>query len=63
MSGITARNMARFFCALTRIKAAGVFSILPNDDLGAMVGVLEDRTLTGNWIENDSKGAIRMGFF
>ena len=51
-----------FFLRFDPDKAAGVFSILPNDDLGAMVGVLEDRTLTGSWIENDSKGAIRLVF-
>ena len=43
-------------------KAAGIFSILANNDLGAVVGALEEQTLTGEWIETDSKGAIRMVF-
>ncbi len=52
-----------FFLRFDPDKAAGVFAILPNNDLGAVVGALADRTLTGEWIEtDDSKGAIRIVF-
>lgn len=51
-----------FFLRFDPDKAAGVFAIIPNNDLGAVVGALTDRTLTGEWIETDSKGAIRMVF-
>ena len=51
-----------FFLRFDPAKAAGVFAILANNDLGAVVGALEERTLTGEWIETDSKGAIRMAF-
>ena len=43
-------------------KAAGVFAIHANGDLGSMVGVLEGDRLTGIWVENDSRGQIRMSF-
>ena len=51
-----------FYLRFDPEKAAGVFAINANNDLGAVVGALEDRTLTGEWIENDSKGAIRIVF-
>ena len=51
-----------FFLRFDPDKAAGVFAINPNNDLGAVVGAIEDRTLTGEWIEVDSKGAIRIAF-
>ncbi len=43
-------------------KAAGIFAILPNNDLGSIVGALNERELTGEWIEVDSRGEIRIQF-
>lgn len=66
----TADSVERFYCTqygpfflrFDPDKAAGVFAILPNNDLGAMVGALDGQTLAGEWIEVDSRGAIRMEF-
>ncbi len=43
-------------------KAAGIFAILRNNDLGSIVGALNEHQLEGNWIEVDSHGQIRMSF-
>ena len=51
-----------FFVRFDPDKAAGVFAILTNGDLGSMVGRLEGRSLEGIWVENDSRGEIRMRF-
>ena len=51
-----------FFIRFDPDKAAGVFAILPNSDLGSIVGVIDDHSLEGEWIEVDSRGAIRMTF-
>jgi hypothetical protein len=51
-----------FFVRFDPDKAAGVFAIQMNGDLGAMVGVLDGHQLEGIWVENDSRGRIRMGF-
>lgn len=51
-----------FFIRFDPDKAAGVFAILTNGDLGSMVGVLSDHSLEGEWIEVDSRGEIRMTF-
>jgi hypothetical protein len=51
-----------FFIRFDAEKAAGVFAILTNGDLGSMVGALEGNTMAGEWIEVDSRGAIRLFF-
>ena len=51
-----------FFIRFDEDKAAGVFAILTNGDLGSMVGALEGRRLEGEWVEVDSGGAIRIEF-
>lgn len=51
-----------FFIRFDPDKAAGVFAILPNNDLGSIVGSLNDRTLEGEWIEVDSRGEIKLTF-
>lgn len=51
-----------FFIRFDDDKAAGVFAILPNDDLGAIVGALSGRELNGEWIETDNRGEIRLQF-
>ncbi len=43
-------------------KAAGIFAILPNNDLGSIVGALDGFQLEGEWIEIDSRGQIRITF-
>ena len=43
-------------------KAAGIFAINRNNDLGVMVGALEGHTLKGEWVEVDSRGAIEVTF-
>ncbi len=51
-----------FFVRFDLDKAAGVFAIRANHDLGAMVGTLSNHQLDGAWMENDSRGRIRMTF-
>ena len=51
-----------FFIRFDEDNAAGVFAILPNDDLGSIVGTLSGRNLSGEWIETDSRGEIRLKF-
>ncbi len=51
-----------FFLRFDGDKAAGFFAVLKNDDLGAVVGVLDGYELSGNWIETGGKGPIRMTF-
>ncbi len=51
-----------FFIRFDPDKAAGVFAILSNDDLGSMVGRLEGRRIDGTWEEVDSRGRIRLTF-
>ena len=41
---------------------AGVFAIRTNGDLGSFAGTLEGQTMTGEWIEPDSRGAIVLEF-
>lgn len=43
-------------------KAAGVFAIFANGDLGSIVGHLRDHHLEGEWIEVDSRGKIKIDF-
>jgi hypothetical protein len=51
-----------FFVRFDPDKAAGVFAIHMNGDLGSMVGTLDGHELEGIWVENDSRGRIRMSF-
>ncbi len=51
-----------FFLRFDPDKAAGVFAILRNKDLGSVVGALSGRTLEGEWAEVDSRGEIRIAF-
>lgn len=51
-----------FFIKFDHEKAAGVFAILTNGDMGSMVGRLNGQTLEGEWIEVDSGGQIRIEF-
>jgi hypothetical protein len=51
-----------FFIRFDADKAAGVFAIFNNGDLGSMVGVLKGHSLEGEWIEATSRGVIRMTF-
>ncbi|MHA7872719.1 MAG: hypothetical protein ACX939_10245 [Hyphococcus sp.] len=51
-----------FFIRFDPDKAAGVFAILTNNDLGSIVGALDGHRLEGEWIEVDSRGAIRIAF-
>ncbi len=51
-----------FFIRFDPDKAAGVFAILQNNDLGSMVGALDGHRLEGEWIEVDSRGEIRITF-
>lgn len=51
-----------FFIRFDPDKAAGVFAILQNNDLGSMVGALNGRRLEGEWTEVDSRGDIRIHF-
>lgn len=51
-----------FFIRFDPDKAAGVFAILSNNDLGSIVGALDDHRLEGEWIEVDSRGDIRITF-
>lgn len=51
-----------FFIRFDPDKAAGVFAINGNNDLGSIVGVLNDRQLEGEWMEVDSHGQIRIAF-
>ena len=43
-------------------KMAGVFAILTNRDLGAVVGTIEERSFSGRWFEVDSAGDIKIEF-
>lgn len=51
-----------FFIRFDPDKAAGVFAILQNNDLGSMVGALNGHRLEGEWAEVDSRGDIRIHF-
>lgn len=51
-----------FFIRFDPDKAAGVFAINGNNDLGAIVGALNGRQLEGEWMEVDSHGQIRINF-
>ena len=51
-----------FFLRFDPDKAAGVFSIFGNGDMGAIVGHLNDQNLDGKWIENDNQGSIKIQF-
>jgi len=51
-----------FFIRFDTDKAAGVFAILTNGDLGSMVGALVGRRIEGKWTEVDSGGDIRLEF-
>ena len=51
-----------FFIRFDPDKAAGVFAILQNNDLGSVVGALNGHRLDGEWIEIDSQGDIRITF-
>ena len=51
-----------FFIRFDPDKAAGVFTIHNNGDLGSIVGRLDGLTLDGEWIEVDSRGEIRLEF-
>jgi len=43
-------------------KAAGTYRILEHGDVGAFSGALSEFELMGEWIETDSRGAIRILF-
>lgn len=51
-----------FFLRFDDDKLAGVFAILSNGDLGAVVGTLDGNVMTGRWYENDSAGDIVIRF-
>ncbi len=51
-----------FFMRFDPDKAAGVFTIHQNNDLGSVVGSLDERVFDGVWTEIDSRGEIRMTF-
>ncbi len=51
-----------FYLRFDPDKAAGFFVIEQNGDLGAVVGVVDDRQFSGEWIEVDSRGRIRIAF-
>ena len=51
-----------FFIRFDDAKAAGVFAILSNGDLGSMVGQLNGTTLEGDWFEVGSRGRIVIEF-
>jgi|GEM_PF-5797374 len=51
-----------FFIRFDDDKAAGVFAILPNDDLGSVVGELSGHKFKGEWIETDNRGEIILHF-
>jgi len=51
-----------FYLRFDPEKAAGVFTIFANGDMGSVVGTLDDQTLTGEWIEVDNRGPIRIEF-
>ena len=51
-----------FFLRFDPDKAAGVFAILTNNDLGSVVGAVDGRQFVGVWTEVDSHGEIRIAF-
>lgn len=51
-----------FFIRFDPDKAAGVFAINGNNDLGAIVGALNGNQFEGEWMEVDSHGQIRITF-
>ena len=51
-----------FFFRFDPDKAAGVFAILTNNDLGSVVGRMDGRAFEGEWFEVDSRGDIRIFF-
>ncbi len=51
-----------FFIRFDPDKAAGVFAINANNDLGSIIGILNGHQLEGEWMEVDSRGQIRIAF-
>lgn len=43
-------------------NVAGVYRIIPNQHIGAVIGNLHALQFSGDWIENEGKGAIRIDF-
>jgi len=51
-----------FYLRFDDEKAAGIFNIFMNNDMGSVVGKLVGNKIIGNWIEVDSSGRIQLEF-
>ena len=68
--GVQAKDIERHYCTqfgpfylrFDDEKAAGVFNIFMNNDMGSMVGRLDGNKVIGNWIEVESSGRIQLEF-
>ena len=51
-----------FFLRFTEDKAAGVFSVLANGRLGAVAGAMDGHAFSGEWMDTDRRGGMRLSF-
>ena len=51
-----------FFLRFHRQDVAGVFAILMNDDIGAVIGRVDGQSFVGRWLEIDNSGDIKIEF-
>ena len=55
-------EIGRFEIMFDDDEVSGSYSLIPKNSLGAIWGKLEDRTVTGRWVDGDGQGEIIIQF-